>query len=41
MANLHSTIWGTVQSTKSRRKVRRRFTGAKDESAKSRRKARR
>lgn len=38
-ANLHSTIWGTVQSAKSRRKVGGGITAAKEENAESRRKA--
>ena len=37
-ANLHSTIWGTVQSAKSHRKVGGGITAAKRKSAKSRRK---
>ena len=37
-ANLHSTIWGTVQSAKSHRKVGGGITAAKEENAKSRRK---
>ena len=38
-ANLHSTIWGTVQSAKSHRKVGGGITAAKEENAESRRKA--
>ena len=37
-ANLHSTIWGTVQSAKSHRKVGGGITAVKRKSAKSRRK---
>lgn len=37
-ANLHSTIWGTVQSAKSHRKVGGGITAAKRKSAESRRK---
>ncbi len=36
--NIHSTIWGTVQSEKSHRKVGGGITAAKEENAKSRRK---
>ncbi|WP_154654936.1 hypothetical protein [Levyella massiliensis] len=36
--NIHSTIWGTVQSAKSHRKVGGGITAAKEENAKSRRK---
>lgn len=37
-ANLHSTIWGTVQSAKSHRKVGGGITAAKRKSAESSRK---
>lgn len=37
-ANLHSTIWGTVQSAKSRRKVGGGITAVKRKNGKSRRK---
>ena len=38
MINLHSTIWGTVQRAKSRRKLGAQFTAVNRERAKSRRK---